>query len=789
MACDRFKNDLLILDGAMGTVLQQRGLPPGGVPELLNFTDPDLLKEVYRDYVAAGSQVVYANTFGANGLKLARTGYTPAQVISAAIPLAKQAVSGTGAKVALDMGPLGELLEPMGTLSFERAYELFREMAVAGEQAGADLAVIETMTDLYEAKAALLAVKENTSLPVFVTMSFEPSGRTFTGCTIPSMVRTLEGLGADAIGLNCSVGPDLLLPLLRELCENTRLPVIAKPNAGLPNPLDGHYDMDPEAFAAAVLPCLEAGVTMFGGCCGTSPDYIKALSAALKDKHPAPRTFRDIPFVCSPVTPLPLTGVRVIGERINPTGKKRFQQALLENDLDYILDVAVQQEDAGAHILDVNVGYPGVDEVEMLPRVVKKLQSAVSLPLQLDSTNPAALEAGLRVYNGKAAVNSVNGEEESLETILPIVKKYGASVVGLTLDKSGIPQTAQGRVDIARRILSAAQRHGIPKEDVWMDCLTLTVSAQQEQAAQTLQAVRTVREELGLQTVLGVSNISFGLPNRALITQNFLIQAMNCGLTLPILNPNQKEMMDAVAAFRVLSGEDLQCRAYVERFAGTPTAVTPSPSGTLTLDEAIVRGLKADAAKLAKAALETEDELTLVEGRLIPALDKVGADYEAGRAFLPQLLSAAQAAQAVFEVIRTAIAQKGGVPVKKGKLVIATVQGDIHDIGKNIVKTVLENYGYEAMDLGRDVPPETIVRAVQEENIRLVGLSALMTTTLPAMEETVRQLRLLPDAPRIMVGGAVVTAEYAKAMGADYYAKDAMEAVRCAEEVYASLEK
>ena len=783
MHSDFFKDNLLILDGAMGTVLQQRGLPPGGVPELLNLTDPELLQGVYRSYVESGSQVVYANTFGANGLKLSRTGHSPKEIITAAISVAKQAVSGTGTKVALDIGPLGELLEPLGTLTFEQAYELFREMAVAGQQAGADLVVIETMTDLYEAKAALLAVKENTALPVFVTMSFEPSGRTFTGCTIPSMARTLEGLGADAIGLNCSVGPDLLLPLLKELCEHTRLPVIAKPNAGLPDPLDGHYDMSPEAFAAAVLPCLEAGVTIFGGCCGTSPDYIKALSTALKGKTPAPRTFRQFSFICSPVTALPLTGVRVIGERINPTGKKRFQQALLEKDLDYILDVAVQQEDAGADILDVNVGYPGVDEVEMLPRVVKKLQSAISLPLQLDSTNPAALEAGLRVYNGKAAVNSVNGEPDSLETILPIVKKYGASVVGLTLDKSGIPQTAEGRVEIARRILSAAQSYGIPKEDVWMDCLTLTVSAQQEQAAETLKAVRTVHEELGLQTVLGVSNISFGLPNRALITQNFLIQAMNCGLTLPILNPNQREMMDSVAAFRVLSGEDRECRAYVERFAGAPasTSVTTS-SGSLTLNEAIVRGLKADAAKLAKSALESETELTLVEHHLIPALDQVGTAYEAGTAFLPQLLSAAQAAQAVFEVIRTSIAQKGGAPVRKGKLVIATVQGDIHDIGKNIVKTVLENYGYEAIDLGRDVPPETILHIVQEQNIRLVGLSALMTTTLSAMEETVRLLHTLPNPPAVMVGGAVVTADYAAGLGA-LYAKDARQSVAIAREV------
>ena len=786
MRSDFFKDKIVILDGAMGTVLQQKGLPPGGQPELLNLTDPALLESIYREYMAAGSQVIYANTFGANGLKLGRTGHGVEEIVTAAIGIAKRAAAGTEVRVALDVGPLGELLEPMGSLPFERAYELFREMAVAGEKAGADLAVIETMTDLYEAKAALLAVKENTDLPVFVTMSFEERGRTFTGCTVASMARTLEGLGADAIGLNCSLGPDLLAPLLKELCENTRLPVIAKPNAGLPDPVDGHYDMGPEAFAQALLPCLDAGVTIFGGCCGTSPDYIRCLKAALAGKSPAPRRYDAVGFLCTPVTPLRLEGVRVIGERVNPTGKKRFQQALLENDLDYILDVAIQQEDAGADILDVNVGYPGVDEVDMLPRVVKKLQSAVSLPLQLDSSNPDALEAGLRVYNGKAAVNSVNGEAAVLERILPIVKKYGASVVGLALDKGGIPQTAEGRVAIARRILDAALSYGIPKEDVWIDCLTLTVSAQQDQAMETLKAVRTVRRELGLQTVLGVSNISFGLPNRPLITQNFLIQAMAAGLTLPIINPNQREMMDAVAAFRVLSGEDVQCQAYVARFAGDDApvkAAAPSAAGDMTLDDAIIKGLKADAGRLAKQALETESELDLVEQHLIPALDLVGEAYEKGKMFLPQLLSAAQAAQSVFEVIRAAIAEKGGAPVKKGRLIIATVQGDIHDIGKNIVKTVLENYGYEVLDLGRDVAPETIVETAVKENIRLVGLSALMTTTLPAMEETIRQLRELPEPPVTFVGGAVVTPEYAEKMGADYYARDARQSVEIARKV------
>ena len=790
-------NRIVILDGAMGTVLQSRGLKPGGVPELLNLEQPELLRGVYRDYIAAGSDVIYANTFGANALKLSRTGKSVAEIVSAAIRLAKEAAAGTEVKVALDVGPLGELLEPMGTLPFERAYELFAEVVRAGAAAGADLAVIETMTDLYETRAALLAVKENSDLPVLVTMSFEESGRTFTGCTVASMAHTLTGLGADAIGLNCSLGPDRLAPLLRELCEHTPLPVIAKPNAGLPDPVDGHYDMDAGAFANILAPMAEAGVSVFGGCCGTSPDYVRAVAQRLKGREPARRAPKRESFLCTPVKPLPITGVRVIGERINPTGKKRFQQALLENDMDYILDLAVQQEDAGADILDVNVGYPGVDEASMLPRVVKALQGTVSLPLMLDSSNAEALAAALRVYNGKAVVNSVNGDAEVQARILPLIKKYGAAVVGLTLDKNGVPQTAEQRFAIAKRILAAALSYGIPREDVWIDCLTLTVSAQQEQARETLTALRRVREELGLQTVLGVSNISFGLPNRPLVTRTFLVEAMHAGLTLPILNPNQTELMDAVAAFRVLSGEDESCRAYVERFAdyeppkaGASVIVSPAKkekpaqSAALTLDDAVIRGLRAEAAALATELLETETELALVDGHLIPALDKVGEGYEAGRVFLPQLLSAAQAAQAVFEVIRTRLAEKGGESVKRGKLLVATVRGDVHDIGKNIVKTVLENYGYEVVDLGRDVPPEAVAAAVREQGIRLVGLSALMTTTLSAMEETVSLLRQLPEPPRTFVGGAVVTPDYAKRIGADYYAKDAKASVEIAREIF-----
>lgn len=780
----------LLLDGAMGTMLQRLGMKPGESSEQMNFLHPDWIERIHRAYIDAGSRVIYANTFSANRRKLRQSGHSVRETMYAAVSIARRAAAGKDVQVALDMGPLGELLEPLGTLSFEDAYDLFAEIAQAGAEAGADLIVIETMTDLYEAKAALLAAKERTDLPVFVTMSFDASGRTFTGCTVPSMAHTLEGLGADAIGINCSLGPRELLPLILELRAHTSLPLIAKPNAGLPDPADGRYSMTAMEFADAMLPLAQAGAVCLGGCCGTDPDFIRTLSSALSGASPVPAAAPTDSFVCTPTCPLPLTGVRVIGERLNPTGKKRFQQALRENDLDYLVRVAVEEMDAGADLLDVNVGYPGVDEKGLLPRAVKALQAAVDLPLQLDSADPAALEAALRVYNGKPAVNSVNGTEESLNAILPLVKKYGAAVVGLTLDENGIPQTAQQRFSIAEKIVDRAVALGIPRQDVWIDCLTLTVSAQQEQAEETLRAVEWVTQRLGVPTVLGVSNISFGLPNRPLITAAFLLRALSAGLRLPIVNPCQREIMDMIAAFRVLSGEDRQCQHYVSRFADTaaPAVAQPASASRMTLQEAICRGLAADAATLAREALKDQAEMTLVESILIPALDRVGEDYERGRAFLPQLLSAAQAAQAVFEQIKISLAGKGHQAVSKGKIVLATVQGDVHDIGKNIVKTVLENYGYSVLDLGKDVPPDRIAEAVQREHIRLVGLSALMTTTLPAMEKTVRLLHALPHPPAVMVGGAVVTSEYAQAMGADYYAKDARAAVVIARRVWPAEE-
>ena len=772
-----------LLDGAMGTMLQRSGLKPGEIPEVKNVTDPDMIRAVYRAYAEAGSRAIYANTFGANRLKLAGTGYTPEDVIAAAIRTAKEEAAKTGALVGLDVGPLGAMLAPLGTMSFEEAYGLFAEMMRAGEEAGADMIAIETMSDLYETKAALLAAKEQTKLPVYVTMSFDATGRTFTGCTPASMARTLEGLGADAVGVNCSLGPDQMADIIREIRANTSLPVIAKPNAGLPDPVTGAYGVGPAEFARDMEALAEAGADILGGCCGTDPDYIRAIRDIPRPaKHEPPKHGA----VCTPSVCRETGKILVIGERINPTGKKRLQQALLEEDLDFLVDLAVRQMDAGADILDVNVGYPGVDEVSMLPRAVQAIQAAVDLPLQLDTTNPEALEAALRVYNGKAAVNSVNGREENLAAVLPLVKKYGAAVVGLTLDEQGIPATADGRFAIAERILNRALALGIPREDVWIDCLTLTVSAQQEQAAETLKAVRRVSEELGLCTVLGVSNISFGLPNRMLVTQAFLMSAFEAGLKMPIMNPNQKEMMDMVAARKVLDGEDEACRMYVERFADTAAEAKPAASAAaeMTLRDAIRRGLKKEAGRITAEALKNGSGMEIVEQELIPALEKVGGEYEQGRVFLPQLLSAAQAAQEAFGQIKETMARSGAKGADRGTLIMATVQGDIHDIGKNIVITVLENYGWRVIDLGRDVAPETVVKKAEESGAPLVGLSALMTTTLPAMAETVRQLKAMKKPPRVMVGGAVVTADYAKHIGADDYAKDVRDAVKIAQSVF-----
>ena len=778
--------DVIILDGGMGTQLQALGLPLGQAPEVWNLTEPEKVTAVQARYVEAGSRVLYTNTFGVNRLKAGRTGYTVQELVAAGVRCARSAANGKDVRVALDIGPLGQMLEPLGTLRFEEAYDIFREIVAAGRDEGADLIVIETMSDLYEVKAAVLAAKENSSLPVWVTMTFEENGRTFVGTTVPAMGLTLSGLGVDAMGFNCSLGPKELLPLIRELRLWTDRPLILKPNAGLPDPATGEYRITAEEFAEELKPALEEGVGILGGCCGTDPDFIRCVSALADGVRVSTRPSLRRHGVCSAAQTVSFGPVRVIGERINPTGKKRFQQALRENDIDYIVARGIEQQDAGADILDVNVGLPGIDEPEMMTRVVKALQTVVDLPLQIDSSDPAAIEAGLRAVNGKAIVNSVNGRAEVLSSVLPICRKYGAAVVGLCMNENGIPQTWQERVAIAEQILDAALSFGIPKEDVLIDCLTLTVSAQQEQAAETLKALKAVREELGLHTVLGVSNISFGLPARENITVSFLTQALYAGLDLPIINPNQAAVMDAVASFRVLSGEDRDSEAYIRRFAeaGSASEKNPREQGKeMSLAECILRGLKAETASLTLRELQTKSEMDVINGLLIPALDRVGDLYEKQKIFLPQLINAANAACGGFDVIKERIARSGARSVSKGKIVLATVFGDIHDIGKNIVRVVLENYGYTVIDLGRDVPADTVVETVVREDVKLVGLSALMTTTVSSMADTIAAIRKSGHDCRIMVGGAVLTPEYAAEIGADYYARDAKQSADIARAV------
>ena len=797
------QSNTILLDGGMGTMLQAAGLKLGARPEELNITDPALIEGIHGQYAAAGSRIVNANTFGASAHKLAGSAYTLEQVITAGIENCKRACAPYGALTALDVGPLGELLEPSGTLAFEDAVAEYARIIKAGEAAGADLIFFETYTDLYELKAALLAAKENTHLPILASMSFEAGGRTFTGCTVESFAATARGLGADAVGINCSLGPKEIFPMAKRLAEAVpgNFPVFVKPNAGLPRADGSGYDITPQLFALQMKPYRELHLFAAGGCCGTTPEFIKLLNSTFAGCTPGRPAHRMPSVLCTPVDTVTVDGITVVGERINPTGKKRFQQALREGDMNYILEQAVSQSEAGAQVLDVNVGAPGVDEPAVMEQVVKALQSVVSLPLQLDSSHADALERGLRVYNGKPIVNSVNGEAEKLNTILPLCKKYGAAVVGLAIDERGILPKAEDRVAIARRITEAALAAGIPREDIYIDCLTLTASAQQEDVLATVQALEACKKELGVRTVLGVSNISFGLPCRAYLNTTFLTMAMYAGLDLAIMNPSSEEMMAAVYAYNVLTNRDKQSTKYIERFADRVPASTalaqaakaaPAASATeaeltgpyAALMKAVEKGLKGDAAAHTRALLAEKQPLEVVDEALIPALDIVGAKYEKGTLFLPQLLQAASAAQSAFEEIKTAIAQKGEGSASKGRIVLATVKGDVHDIGKNIVRVILENYGFEVLDLGRDVPVETVVDTVREKDVHLVGLSALMTTTLKSMEETIAALHAAKLDCKIMVGGAVLTPEYAEKIGADWYAKDAKRSADIAKEFF-----
>ena len=797
------QSNTILLDGGMGTMLQAAGLKLGARPEELNITDPALIEGIHGQYAAAGSRIVNANTFGASAHKLAGSAYTLEQVITAGIENCKRACAPYGALTALDVGPLGELLEPSGTLAFEDAVAEYARIVKAGEAAGADLIFFETYTDLYELKAALLAARENTHLPILASMSFEAGGRTFTGCTVESFAATARGLGADAVGINCSLGPKEIFPMAKRLAEAVpgNFPVFVKPNAGLPRADGSGYDITPQLFALQMKPYRELHLFAAGGCCGTTPEFIKLLNGTFAGCTPGRPAHRMPSVLCTPVDTVTVDGITVVGERINPTGKKRFQQALREGDMNYVLEQAVSQAEAGAQILDVNVGAPGVDEPVLMEQVVKALQSVTSLPLQLDSSNVEALARGLRVYNGKPIVNSTNGEPEKLAAILPLCKKYGAAIVGLAIDEKGIQPKAADRVAIARRITEAALAAGIPREDIYIDCLTLTASAQQEDVLATVQALEACKKELGVRTVLGVSNISFGLPCRTYLNTTFLTMAMYAGLDLAIMNPSSEEMMAAVYAYNVLTNRDKQSTKYIERFADRVPASTalaqaakavPAASAAeaeltgpyAALMKAVEKGLKGDAAAHTRALLAEKQPLEVVDEALIPALDIVGAKYEKGTLFLPQLLQAASAAQSAFEVIKTAIAQKGEGSASKGRIVLATVKGDVHDIGKNIVRVILENYGFEVLDLGRDVPVETVVDTVREKDVHLVGLSALMTTTLKSMEETIAALHAAKLDCKIMVGGAVLTPEYAEKIGADWYAKDAKRSADIAKEFF-----
>ena len=778
--------EFIILDGAMGTLIQKSGVSYDHSPETLNITEPGMIASFHREYIKAGSDIVYTNTFGANSYKLEGSGYTVEQIVKAGVENAKKAVKGTDALVALDIGPIGMLLEPAGSLSFERAYEYFKEQMIAGCEA--DLIVIETMTDLYELKAAVLAAKEISDKPVITTMTFERSGRTFTGVSPASAALTLTGLGVSALGVNCSLGPDELEPVVAEMSRYTNLPLIVKANAGLPDPNSNEYNILPDKFASCVSDLLKYGVKIVGGCCGTNPEYIKQIKTKLSGKTYTPAAEKSDTSVCSASTAVEINGPRIIGERINPTGKKLFKQALVNNDIDYILTQALSQVSAGAQILDVNVGHPEIDEKAMMVRVIKAIQAVCDAPLQIDSTKPDVLEAGLRSYNGKPIVNSVNGEEKSLSSVLPLVKKYGASVIGLTLDEKGIPKTADGRFEIAKRIVERAEKLGIDKKDVYIDCLTLTVSAEQDACTQTLKALHRVKTELGCKTCLGVSNISFGLPNRELVNSTFLTMALEEGLDLPIINPNADAMTGAVRAYRVLSGIDKNSAEFIAQYndlSNAPKSVQKTEKSESDIFSAVYSGLKNEGAEATKALLKENEPMKIVNEMLIPALDKVGEDFEKNKIFLPQLIQSANTAQVCFDVIKSHLSNTGSDSVSKGKIIMATVKGDIHDIGKNIVKVLLDNYGYTVVDLGKDVDPQLIVDTAVEQNITMVGLSALMTTTLKSMEETIKLIRNTKELQNsdgsskvtVFVGGAVLTKDYAMKIGADYYCRDAKESV------------
>lgn len=804
---ERLGKELLFLDGGMGTLLQAEGLAPGELPETWNIEHPEKVEAIHRRYYEAGSDVVLANTFGANICKFHDDRYTVEEVIRAGIANAKRAGEQIGKEtyVALDMGPTGKLLKPMGDLDFDDAYEAFAEAVRYGEKYGADLIHIETMSDTYEVKAAILAAKENSSLPVFVTMIFDERGKLLTGGDVPSVVAMLEGLRVDALGLNCGLGPKQMLPILNDLRRYTSLPIIVKPNAGLPKQKNGetYYDVEPDEFARIMQEVVKEGACVIGGCCGTTPEHIKKLVEECKDLPLRKIEKKHDTIVSSYGQAVILDDMpRIIGERINPTGKKKFKEALKNEDMDYILKEAITQQDKGAHILDVNVGLPDIDEVAMMEKVVKELQSVTSLPLQIDTVDGKAMERAMRIYNGKPMINSVNGKQVSMDEVFPLVRKYGGVVVGLTIDEEGIPKDAEGRVRVAGKIINEAAKYGIDKKDIVIDVLTMTISSEKDGAKVTLEALKRVREEFGVRTVLGVSNISFGLPRRPIVNSYFYAMAMQNGLTAGIINPSSEDMMKAYRSYNALMGFDENCTNYISTYAGTTETVTvqtsqaaaaagnaPKAAGVeMTLKYAIERGLKEEAHHITRDLIGTREPLDIIQEELIPALNVVGEGFEKGTVFLPQLLMSADAAKIAFAVIKDVLASSGQEEEKKEKIILATVKGDIHDIGKNIVKVLLENYGFDVIDLGKDVPPEAIVEKAVEENVTLVGLSALMTTTVVSMEETIKLLREKKPDCKVMVGGAVLNQDYADMIGADFYGKDAMQSVHYAQKFFGMVE-
>lgn len=782
MITDRFGKEWIYFDGGLGTMLQERGLQGGEYPETWNLTHPEELIAIHKAYLEAGCHVINANTFGANGLKFDNV----EEIITAGIQLAKEAKKQAGrmdAYVALDIGPTGKLLEPMGDLPFEKAVSYFAQMVKAGVKAGADLILIETMSDTYEAKAAVLAAKENSSLTVIVTMIFDENQRLLTGGSVESAVAMLEGLRVDALGINCGLGPKQMLPVVKRIREVSSLPIIVNPNAGLPVQVNGKtvYDLKADDFAQAMVKMAQIGVQGLGGCCGTTPEYIQKMIEAIKDIPCKPNTMKEQTWVTSYASAVQIgKKAVVIGERINPTGKKRFQQALRNKEFDYILSQALEQEEAGAQILDVNVGLPDIDEADMMKETVVRLQNVCALPLQIDTGNLEALENALRLYNGKPMVNSVNGKLDSMESVFPLIQKYGAVVVGLCLDESGIPSTSKERLVIAQKIVKKAQEYGIQKKDIVIDGLAMTISSQSDGALVTLDTLQKVKEELNVSTILGVSNISFGLPQREIINSYFLSMALQSGLSCAMINPNNEMMKKAFDASMALMNQDAQCMHYISSYS-KQVEEKKSENPEISLSFAIQKGIQDRVKEITTSLLETKEPLGIIDEELIPALDLVGKGFEQGTVFLPQLLMSAEAAKASFEVLKEKMEQNQSL--SKGKIILATVQGDIHDIGKNIVKVLLENYGYEVLDLGKDVAPEVIVQTAISEEVKLVGLSALMTTTVKSMEKTIELLHKEKPDTFVVVGGAVLNQEYADQIHADHYAKDAMATVRYAEQI------